>query len=126
MSILPGSDRNVGINTANHEVDGDPKADATALIAAPTPIAAPAPVKIEQQWRLGAIYLIALLSCFGMALHWSGKDFKIAMAWVVAGIIASQIVVDLGRFSTPEAKVKFSVVFRSAAGIIALIAAYWL
>jgi hypothetical protein len=91
---------------------------AQATVAVPPP-------KPRQQWVLGIIYLVALLFCFWMAISNAGT-LRIALAWVVAGIVASQIVVDLGKFSSPEAKAKFALFFRSVAGISALLAAYLL
>jgi hypothetical protein len=125
METMSTQPEHVGDNTSSttpRSPDSNQAAGTAATAAAPDP----APQETKQQWGLGVIYLTALLSCFGMALHWSSSSLKIALAWVAAGIIASQIVVDLGKFSSPEAKANFSVVFRSIAGIIALLAAYWL
>lgn len=76
-----------------------------------------------KQWPLGVGYIVVLVGCFYGAYANAGKD-KICMAWLLAAIVASQIVVDLYDFPSTKTKGRFSAVFRLLAAIGALLLAY--
>ncbi|ERM14380.1 hypothetical protein L585_08635 [Pantoea ananatis BRT175] len=76
-----------------------------------------------KQWPLGLGYIAVLALCFFEAFENAGKD-KICMAWLLAAVVASQIVVDLYDFPSSKTKGRFSAAFRLVAALGALLVAY--
>jgi len=76
-----------------------------------------------KQWPLGAGHILVLAGCFYGAYANAGND-KICMAWLLAAVVASQIVVDLYDFPSSKTKGRYSAVFRLLAAAGALLLAY--
>ena len=72
----------------------------------------------------GVVYVIVLILCFSAAAYYRDTNLKLALAWLLAGVVTSQIAIDLGKFSSPESKGRFSAVFRLIAAVIAVGGAY--
>ena len=102
------------------------------------PSQAAAPVSVEDQstrktdneplpglqLQIAIPYVAVLLISFYLAVSNAGTNFKVAMAWLIVGIVSSQVVVDLATFSSPTAKARFSATYRILAGLVALGIAY--
>ncbi len=74
---------------------------------------------------VGVSYPIAVALC-GYAAHKNGGVLEVAIAWLVAIVICSQIAIDLGEFSSAESKAWFSAGYRLLSGVLVVGGAYLL
>jgi hypothetical protein len=74
---------------------------------------------------LGATYMVVLLGCCREAIYYADSSTKLALAWLAAGVVASQVVIDLGKFESAQHKAWLSAGYRLLAVIIGLAAVYW-
>ena len=83
------------------------------------------PKSTPGQIALGMFYLLLLVVSLGLSLYYARTDFKLATGWLVAGIVLSQVFIDLAQFSSPQKKGLFSAAFRILAGLVALVLIYF-
>lgn len=76
------------------------------------------------QLKIAIPYLAALLISFWLSISYAGENFKVAMAWLIVGVVSSQVVVDLATFSSPKIKANLSATYRIVGVLAVLCIAY--
>jgi hypothetical protein len=122
---VPTQSRN-SLTVEKPTIDNPPQAAITpATVTDQSPIVPAGKPFPRLQLKIAIPYLATLLISFYLATSNAGTNFKVAMAWLIVGIVSSQVVVDLAEFSSPRAKARFSATYRILAGLAALGIAYF-
>lgn len=75
---------------------------------------------------LGVLYVIFFIGLLWVGIFQLDKFPKLAFAFFGAAVVLSQIVIDLGTFTSPKSKAWFSVSFRVLAAAFAFLAVLYL
>ena len=78
----------------------------------------------RQEPGIVIFYVVMLIISMTFAICNADTNFKVSMAWIVVGIVSSQVAMDLTQFSSPQAKAGFSAIYRIAACLIMLAIVY--
>lgn len=73
---------------------------------------------------LGIGYVVCLLGACAAAIYYLPTNQKLGFTWLAVAVIASQILIDVGQFSTQESKAKFTASFRLLSVVMLVAAAY--
>jgi len=78
----------------------------------------------NKDYYLGGFYVVVLVGCYSAAFKYLKEDIGISIAWVLASVFISRAALDLGTFSSPEIKARFSAAWSVIAAILVLLGAY--